>query len=185
MVIAAFLFFCSTGLFFGGALRRHPAIIALAGLISLALAILVYRQSSDAIGGAKDFLVPYLYFVSSAAMLGNRFWKRPRIFAAAGLIALAFAVLAYPQMYETIDWIHRKSTGAIYALTQMTFREAESGLKWVVTAGSSNAAKFVSKEAVLHSVVSTTMVLFFAASGLASRLFVLSKRRPPNLSAAA
>lgn len=176
VIAAAFLFFCSTGLFFGGALRRHPAIIAIAGVISVALAILVYRQSSEAIGsaeGARDFLVPYLYFVSSAAVLGHRFWKRPRVLVAAGAIALAFAILAYPQIYGAIDWIHHKSTGAVYDLAQLTFREAESGLKWVAT------AQAVSEEAVLHSVAGTTMVLFFVASGLASRLFVLSKRRSP------
>jgi hypothetical protein len=176
-IAAAFLFFCSTGLFFGGALRRHPTIIALAGLSSVALAVLVYGLSSNAVGpaeGARNFLVPYLYFVSSAAVVGHQLWKRPRLFAAAGLTALVFAILAYPQMYVTIDWIHHKSTGAIYDLAQLTFREAESGLKWV--AASSVDARAVSEEAVMHSVACTTMVLFFVASGLASRLSVLSAR---------
>ena len=175
-IAAAFLFFCSTGLFFGGALRRHPAITALVGSASIGLAILIYWRSSMTVGpaqGAQEFLVPYLYFVFSAAVLGGT--PRPRAVAVAAiLLAIAFALLAYPQMYAAVDWLHHESKGAINGLVQNIFREAESGLRWVSSAGSSNYEGPISKEAVLHSVVVSAMVIFFLASGLASRLFALS-----------
>ena len=174
-IAAAFLFFCSTGLYFGGALRRHPAITALVGLTSIAVAIAVYRQSSTTVGparGAQEFLVPYLYFVSSAAVLGRGFWKRPRVAAAAACLALAFAVLAYPQMYGTIDWLHHKSTGVLYHFAQAVFHRAESALAWM-SAGSGNQPPSIDAAAVQHTVVALTMLLFFVVSGLASRLFTL------------
>ena len=178
-IAAAFLFFCSTGLFFGQVSRRRPAVAALAGLVSIAL-ILVYLNWRDTIGPVEwsgKFLVPYFYFVSSAVVLGRGHFKRPTAIAAGLCVAIAFATLAYPQMYETIDWLHRKSTGAYREFTQLIFHDAERALGWIATAGMSPHAQFVSEEIVLQTLVAMTMVLFFVLSGLASRLLLLSTAR--------
>jgi len=182
MVIAAsFLFFCSTGLFFGAAAWRGRFVVALAGLLSIALATLLYLESSGAVGSLYDrigeFFLPYLFFVVSAFFFAGRFWKRPIANAVAGSSAIVLGILVYPQMYQSMEWIHQKSEGGISAIAHAIFGEARAVLGWLLSAGSSHAPAF-HDETVLNFVVASTMVLFFLLSGLASRLFVLSKAEP-------
>jgi hypothetical protein len=147
-------------------------------VISIALAALLYLESSGAIGSlydrTADFFLPYLFFVVSAFFFAGRFRKHPVTNAAAGLSAIGLGALVYPKMYESIDWIYRKSEGGFSSVARAVFREARSMLGWIWSAGLNQYPTF-HDEAVLRFVVVITMVLFFLLSGLVSRLFVLSK----------
>jgi len=180
VIFASFLFFCSTGLFFGGASWRHRNVVVLAGLASVALAIVLYLGSGSTSASIyqklADFVLPYSFFVSSAVFFGRRVRTRPVAVAIAGLIAVGFAALAYPEMYRSIDWLYQRPTSDISGLAQPLFSGARSGLSWIMSTGSSARDSLLSDETVLNAVAATTMTFLFAMAGLASRLFVLVQR---------
>jgi hypothetical protein len=174
MVIAAsFLFFCSTGLFFGAASWRRRQVATLAGLISIAVALAVYVQSRGTEGSTyrtlADFALPYLFFVSTAVFFGEQGRSRPIAAAIAGFSAIAFAALIYPEMYRSIDWLYQRPASDLSGLVRPAFNAARSTLGWILSA----PVSVLSHQAVLNLMAITILTLLFLTAGVASRLFVL------------